>query len=201
MPIGVEDVTVVGIGRLPDEALPDELYPRERLVVSPDVARKYDCAPSPVDFGMTTDELLGALRPQDCATSYRYYSLSLADGPHGVRRVSDEFHHAAQRLGPQLTAIGDRGAGYYLIASDRAIEARQVARATQPTVTSLGIFGIAGALATILLSVLLVVRLVGRHDSTLGIEQRPGRHTARPRRHPHPSRSSPRWLPASSSPW
>ena len=184
VPIGVEDVTVVGIGRLPDEVLPDGLYPRERLLVSPDVARKYECPPSPVEFGMSLDQLLRALRPQNCSTSYRYYSLSLNNGLAGVRRVIGEFDHAARRLGPQLTPIDDRGAGYYLIASDRAIDARRVERATQPTVTSLGIFGVAGAVATMVLSALLLVRLVRRHDSTLQVE-RDGCDPPGPCRHPH----------------
>ena len=33
-PIGVERLRVVGVATLPDEVLPDELYPRERMIVS-----------------------------------------------------------------------------------------------------------------------------------------------------------------------
>lgn len=42
-PIGVETLRIAGFGSLPDEFFPDELYPRQRLVVSPDVAARYDC--------------------------------------------------------------------------------------------------------------------------------------------------------------
>ena len=42
-PIGVEHLRVVGIGTLADEVLPDGLYPRGRMLVSPDVADRYDC--------------------------------------------------------------------------------------------------------------------------------------------------------------
>ena len=42
-PAGVERLRVVGIATLPDEALPDELYSRSRMLVSPDVAARYDC--------------------------------------------------------------------------------------------------------------------------------------------------------------
>ena len=38
-PIGVEQLQVVGIGTLADEVLPDGLYPRGRMIVSPDVGR------------------------------------------------------------------------------------------------------------------------------------------------------------------
>ena len=34
-PIGVEQVEVVGIVTLADEVLPDDLYPRQRVIVSP----------------------------------------------------------------------------------------------------------------------------------------------------------------------
>ena len=44
---GTERLTVVGIATLPDEVLPDGLYPRERMIVSPDIAARYDCTPLP----------------------------------------------------------------------------------------------------------------------------------------------------------
>ena len=43
--LGVEHVTVVGIGTLADEVLPDRLYPRGQVLVSADVAEAYDCLP------------------------------------------------------------------------------------------------------------------------------------------------------------
>ena len=47
-PVGVEQLTVVGIATLPDEVLPDNLYARQRMVVSPDVAARYACSPGPL---------------------------------------------------------------------------------------------------------------------------------------------------------
>ena len=44
-PIGVEHLTVVGIVTLPNEVLPDELYPRGTVIFSPDVTARYDCLP------------------------------------------------------------------------------------------------------------------------------------------------------------
>lgn len=83
-PEGVEHLTVVGIATLPDEVLPDELYPRFRMIVSPDVADRYDCMPDvpPRDAGF--EEVLAVLVPEGCALSYRYYSLEMRDGEAGV---------------------------------------------------------------------------------------------------------------------
>ena len=44
-PVGVEHVELVGLITRPDEVLPNELYPGQRAIVSPDVARRYDCVP------------------------------------------------------------------------------------------------------------------------------------------------------------
>ena len=51
-PVGVEHPRVVGVGNLPDEVLPDDLYDRHRLLVSPDIADRYDCLPEPVSAEM-----------------------------------------------------------------------------------------------------------------------------------------------------
>ena len=45
--IGVEHPRVVGIGNLPDEVLPDDLYQRQRVVLSADITDRYDCLPDP----------------------------------------------------------------------------------------------------------------------------------------------------------
>ena len=84
-PIGVEEVRVAGFGHLPDEVLPDELYPRQRVIVSADLARKYSCT---ADFraDMTDDEAAAAAFPPTCAQQYWFYSFEL-DGLAGRRRV------------------------------------------------------------------------------------------------------------------
>ena len=73
-PVGVEQVAVVGIVRLADEVLPDDLYPRQRAILSPDIAAKYDCIPPAPAPTLTLLEALAVLHPPDCASSYRYYS-------------------------------------------------------------------------------------------------------------------------------
>ena len=57
-PIGVEQVEVVGIVTMADEVLPDDLYPRQRAILSPDIAAKYDCVPPAPDPTLTLDEAL-----------------------------------------------------------------------------------------------------------------------------------------------
>ena len=90
-PIGVEQLEVVGIVTMADEVLPDDLYPRQRAILSPDIAAKYDCLPPAPSPTLTLDEALAVLHPLDCASSYRYYSLALADGAAGVKPTIDEF--------------------------------------------------------------------------------------------------------------
>jgi hypothetical protein len=48
-PVGVEQAELVGLITMPDEVLANELYPRERAIVSADIARRYDCLPPPPD--------------------------------------------------------------------------------------------------------------------------------------------------------
>jgi len=50
--LGTEQVTVVGIGVFSDEVLPDEVFPRLKMIVTPEVGAKYDCdkgTPTPGD--------------------------------------------------------------------------------------------------------------------------------------------------------
>ena len=76
--MAVEHLRVVGIGHLSDEVLPDDLYPRQRLVVSADVAARYACS-----FALRPDmgrQELGRTLFHGCSTQYRYYSLELDPG-------------------------------------------------------------------------------------------------------------------------
>ena len=89
-PVGVERLTIVGIGTLPDEVLPEELYPRDRVVVSPDVVERYDCLVELPPQDATPEEAFLAWTPAGCATSYRYYSLDVTGGPDQVAAVTEE---------------------------------------------------------------------------------------------------------------
>ena len=78
-PLGVEPLRIAGFGRLADEVLDDSLYPHEELVVSPDVARRYLCAPATVPSTSDEERVIAAVFPPECSISYRYYSLELDD--------------------------------------------------------------------------------------------------------------------------
>ena len=90
-PIGLEEVQIVGIVTLPGQVLPDELLPRADMIVSPELAADYDCLPAMPPRGGTFEDALAILLPEDCALTYRYYSLSFADGAAGVKPALEEF--------------------------------------------------------------------------------------------------------------
>ena len=114
-PIGIESLTISGFGYLPDEVLPDELFPRQRVIVSGDIARKYDCV-SDLHADMSLEEAVNAYVPPNCSTLYRYYSLDLTTDPNAVDSISRQFATAATELSADLPqALLDQGAGYYLI--------------------------------------------------------------------------------------
>ena len=163
-PIGVEHLRLVGLLTFPDEVLPNELYPRERGIVSPDVARRYDCVPPPPDPALSLAENVRLLLPSNSAVSYRYYSVSFANGAAGVKPALDAFVREIAPLNDELAAIEDtsgRGStppSYFLISTETEPEAQRVARATQPTVAALGVLAAAAGLVTLVLAGLGVAR-------------------------------------------
>ena len=165
-PVGVEHVELVGLITRPDEVLPNELYPRHRAIVSPDIARRYDCLPPPPDPSLSLAENVKLNQPPGCAVSYRYYSLSFADGPAGVKPALEEFVRRVRPLNEKLAAIRDTsGQGseppeYFLIATETEPERRRVERAIRPTVTALGVLAAAAAAVTLALSGFAVAREV-----------------------------------------
>jgi hypothetical protein len=119
--VGVERVTVVGIATLPDEVLPDGLYPRQRMIVSPDVAERYDCSPLPLPEDGTYEEIAAAVFPGRCAINYRYYSLKVDGGDRGVAAALDEFVRRGTELNANLPpALRQRGVQYFLIPTTTA---------------------------------------------------------------------------------
>ena len=163
-PIGVEHLTVVGLVTLPDDVLPNELYSRARAIVSPDVARRYSCEPPSLDPTLPLAENVALAFPEDCAVSYRYYSLSFADGADGVKPALDEFLRRAAPLNAELAKIVDTsGAGseppsYFLITQETEPGAQRVERATRPTVAALGVLAAAAGAMTVALAGLLIGR-------------------------------------------
>jgi hypothetical protein len=164
-PIGVESLRISGFGQLPDEVLPDELYPRQHVVVSADVVRKYNCL---ADFrpGMTDDEAFATALPQSCSTSYWYYSLTLDGSPGVVDSVRAQFATAAQKLNPELPPLVlSFGAGYFYISQDRADVDAAVSRAIRPTVAALVTFALIALLTTLTIFAIVLSRTERRTEA------------------------------------
>ena len=69
-PLGVESLRISGFGLLPNEVLPEELFPRQQIIVSEDVTARYSCLESLGD-ATTFDEVLRRLLPEDCTRQLR----------------------------------------------------------------------------------------------------------------------------------
>jgi hypothetical protein len=164
-PIGVESLRISGFGQLPDEVLPDELYPRLHVVVSRDVAKKYNCL---ADFraDMTDDEAFAAALPQSCSTSYWYYSLTIDGSPGVVDSIRTQFAAAAEKLTPDLPPlIHSFSGGYFYISQDRADVDNAVSRAVRPTVTALVTFALVALLTTLTIFAIVLARTVRRTEA------------------------------------
>jgi len=120
-PLGVERLRIVGIATFPDEVLPDGLYPRGTVVVSPDVAARYDCLPAEPAPDAAFEAAADELTPERCSTSYRYWSLDIDGGDDAVAAAQEAFIQASSArrndLPPSLLA---RDVGYIMIATDTA---------------------------------------------------------------------------------
>ncbi len=160
-PLAVEHLRISGFGTLADEVLPDELWPRQRLIVSADVAKKYTCLPD-YRADMTVEEAFAAAAPPTCSSQFIYYSLQLAPGttPASIR---DQFAAAAARLSPDVPpAVLDLTSGYFYVSQDRADLDDAVHQTTQPTVAALGAFAAVAALATLTIAGLMLSRMLRR---------------------------------------
>jgi hypothetical protein len=128
-PLGLTKVRVVGVGVLADEVLPDELYPRQRILVTPEVAAPFDCAPEHPsdDDGLALEDLVDRLLPAGCSTSYRYFSLRVAGGESGVAAVTahltERFAEESARL---PAALRESDVGFFLIPTVTSEEASRV---------------------------------------------------------------------------
>jgi putative ABC transport system permease protein len=169
-PVGVEHVELVGLITSPGEVLPNELYPSQRTVVSSDVARRYDCLPPPPDPSLSYADNVARSQPPGCAVSYRYYSLSFADGAAGVKPALEEFVRRVRPLNEEMASIrdtsdvGSEPPSYFLIATETEPERRRVDRAIRPTVTAMGVLAAAAGTVTLALAGFAVARNV-RHTA------------------------------------
>jgi FtsX-like permease family len=162
-PIGVESMRISGFGHLPDEALPDELYPRQRIIVSGDVARTYSCV-GDYSADMTDDEAMAAAFPKNCSQQYWFYTFQLDGAPGRVDSIRQQFAAAAERLTADLPPFIASQAQYYYISQDRAVVDDAVQRATRPAVTALTVFAILAFAATMVVFGIALARIVRRAE-------------------------------------
>jgi len=163
-PIGVETVEIVGTVILPGQALPDELLPRADMILSPELADRYDCLPPMPSPGSTFVEAIATLIPADCALAYRYYSLSFGSGTAGVKPALEEFITRSGALNgiladiSDLDEVGAEAPQHFLIATEQVLESQRVDRAIWPVVAALVVVGVAVSFVTLVLVALAVVR-------------------------------------------
>jgi len=140
-PIGVEPVTVVGIGTLGDESLPDDdLYPRSTVILSPELVGQYDCLEDAPPPDLPPDQALPALLPPDCAISYRYWSLQLTDGAAGTDAAEEAFAQQAAVDGTLVTAVVDvEGTDQLTVVEGRLPDSLEEIALGQGTVEQLGL--------------------------------------------------------------
>jgi hypothetical protein len=154
---GSATVRIVGIGTLPDEVLPDGLYPRARILVSPDIIRRFSCPIVDVPAGRSLEQIVDAVLPKGCARSFQYYSLRLREGGAGVAAAEAAFGQRAAELNQDLPQ-GEGSPGYFLIATTSEQDRAQVARSVQPTTSALAVLGVAAAVLTLVLAGLAIAR-------------------------------------------
>jgi hypothetical protein len=161
-PIGVESLRIAGFGLLPNEVLPEELYPRQQLIVSRDVTARYWCL-NPLGDATAYEEIVRQVLPEDCSAQYDYYSLSLRDGVAGAASIRRQFDEAVDRLNAEMPpALNDLGIGYYYISQDRSDLDAAVQETIRPTVATLQAFALVAALTTVTITGLIVARQTRR---------------------------------------
>jgi hypothetical protein len=163
-PVGVERVTIVGIATFPREVLGDELWPVGRMVVSADVAARYECTIREPPLEVSAEEALLATAPPDCATAYRYWSILVDGGVAEAEALQESF----------VKVVGDRNAGlapalaeqarYLLITSTLDADVRDVRRSVQPTVTAFSLLALTAAIATLGVLLIVSVRVLRESD-------------------------------------
>lgn len=174
-PIGVEQLTVVGIVTLADEVLADDLYPRGQVIVSPEVASAYDCLPSLPPEDVTYEEAVRVLLPDGCATSYPYYSLALRGGPGAVPGTLAAVDEQMVSLNERVpAALVDFDAVHAVIATTTADEQDRVERSVQPTVAALGVLGLGTAAVTVVVAGLAVARELRRGAGEVAVWRQSG---------------------------
>lgn len=163
--LGTARVRVVGVGVFSDEVLPDELYPRQRVLLSPDVVSPFDCTTPhpPPDDDISLEQLTAVFFPEDCARDPAFFSLKVSGGDEGVPAVvsalSDRFDEENARL-PKV--MRDLQLGFSVLPTVTADERARVRRSLAPSVTALQLFGVVAAVSTLTMVGLGAVRSLRR---------------------------------------
>ena len=137
-----------------------------RILVSPDVIRRFTCPLVEVPAGASVEQIVDAVLPEGCARSYQYYSLQLRDGRAGVAAAEAAFVERAAELNQDLPHE-ERSPGYFLIATTTDQDRAQVARSVQPTTSALAVLGVAAAVLTLVLAGLAIARDLRRQRAEI----------------------------------
>ena len=171
-PIGSTDVRVVGVGVFADEVLPDELYARQRVLLSPDVVAPFDCTPPhpPPDDTLSLDELVSDFFPEGCARDPVFFSLKVSGGDRGVPAVvtalDQRLHDENARL-PKV--MRDLDLGFSILPTVTAEEQARVQRSLAPSVTALRLFGAVATLSTLAVAGLGGLRSLRRIEAEMRV--------------------------------
>jgi FtsX-like permease family len=170
--IGQTTVTIVGIGVFADEVLIDELYPRQRILVTPTVGGPYDCVlPTPAEGDpRSLGELASSLLSPTCSMSYRYYSLRVEGGDAGVARVLDAIDERFAEANKGLPAAFQQAdITYQVIPTTTTDQRNRLQQSLAPAVTALRLFSLAAAVATIIVALLAAARVTRRRDADVHV--------------------------------
>jgi ABC-type lipoprotein release transport system permease subunit len=157
------EVTVVGVGAFSDEVLPDDLLPRQKILVTPDVGADFDCiAPHPdPDDPRPMKAIEADFFPPECSTTYHYFSMRIAGGDAGAKAVGERIAAAFEQENADLpAAMQEVGVGYFFIPSFAADDAERLEESLSPIVLSLRAFALVAIVVTIALAGILSVRHV-----------------------------------------
>lgn len=163
--IGSSRVRVVGVGVFSDEVLPDELYPRQRVLLSPDVVAPFDCTPPnpPPDDDLTLEQLTPAFFPEGCSRDPVFFSLRVSGGDRGVPAVISALTEGLDEESERLPKVmRDLNFRFSILSTVTADERARVQRSLAPSVTALRLFGLVAALSTLGVAGLGGVRLLRR---------------------------------------
>jgi len=171
-PLGRTEARVVGIAVFADEVLVDGLYPRHRMLVTPDLGARFDCTfrHPPPDDTASLEQVTASIVPEGCATAYRYFSVRAAGGDAGVGPITSSLAERFAAENERLpTALRDSGIGFQVITAVTADERQRVQRSLAPAVRALQLFAAGAAASTIVVVLLGAVRTARRHQHEAAI--------------------------------